>query len=92
MRLKGATKITKSDGKYFVSKNHIPRMVHSLFKTKARASKQLRKVKSIRRCLAIRRKIADAENRLKQFYESWKNMKEDSIIERSKINKNVLYR
>ena len=81
LRLKEASKTTNSEGKSFSSKNHIPRMVRSIFKTKARASKQLRKVKSVSRCLAIRRKIAEAENKLKLFYESWKQKKEESIIE-----------
>ena len=69
----------------------IPREVRSLFKSKAKASKIIRKSTSASRILNVRRKIMSIELQLEQHYKNWKYKKERDIFDKAKINKNVLY-
>ena len=92
MRLKGSKSSLNLEGKPFKSNNNIPRIVRSLFKKKLRDSKLLRKAKSVKRCVAIRRRILRAEIEIKECYQNWKKTREDDIISKSQINKNILFR
>ena len=69
----------------------IPREVRNLFRAKRKASKALKVVKSVKRCLALRKRIASIDFDLKKSYENRKRAKENEIFEKSKSNINVLY-
>ena len=92
MSKKGDKIHKNAEGKNFKSNNHIPRIVRSLFKKKRRDSKLLRKAKTLSRCIEIRKRILKSELELKEFYQGWSKSKEDAIIEKSKVNKNILFR
>ena len=83
---------SNNNGNHFKSNNFIPRPVRSLYKSKARHTKQLRKAKCLNRVLSIRNKIIKAELELSNLYNNWKQSKEKEIFEDSKINKQILYR
>ena len=85
-------KFLKSDGTIFRSNNLIPRKVRALFKAKSRASKAMKTVTSVKKCLALRKRICDYDNQLRLSYEDRKRLKEEKIFEKSKENKNVLYK
>ena len=73
------------NGQPFKSKNLIPRDVRNLFRAKNKASKALKVVKSVKRCLALRKRIASLDFELKRSYENRKRKKESDIFERQKI-------
>lgn len=66
-------KSLKSDGSKYKSRNLIPREVCGLFKAKCKASKAMKTVKSVKRCLALRRRIGDIDNQLRKSYQERKN-------------------
>merc|ERR1712105_449033 len=73
---------TKKDGSSFSSNNFIPREVKKCFKIKNKATKSLRKVKNVIRCLALKRRILDSELKLKEFYENRLHKKEQEVFEK----------
>ena len=69
MREKRSFKVKlKSNGNNFKSKNLIPREVRIQLRRKSEGYKQLRKVKSVTKCLAIKKKVMEAEIKLNKFY------------------------
>ena len=92
MKRKICSKTTKNaNGTKFRSSNLIPKEVRDLFKKKARVSKSLKSVKSVNKCVSLRRKILDADIKLKKHYNDRQIKEELDIFERAKSNKNVLF-
>merc|ERR1712240_464368 len=62
--------IKNASGHTYKSSNLIPKEIRTLFKRKGKLSKSYRKVKTINRCVSLRRKILDIDIKLKNHYES----------------------
>ena len=56
------------NGQPYKSKNLIPREVRNLFRAKSKASKALKVVKSVKRCLSLRKRFASLDYDLKLSY------------------------
>ena len=65
--------------------------MRTLFKRKKKLSKAYRTVKSVNRCVSLRRKILEIDIKLKNHYESKQLSDEMKLFEKAKANKNVLY-
>ena len=52
----------------------------------------MKTVKSVKKCLALRKRLYDIDNKIRKSYEERKRLKEEKIFEKSKYNKNVLYK
>ena len=85
-------KIDCSKPSGYNSNNLIPKQVRKLFKNKCKLSKQLRTVTSIQRCSTIRKNILNLDIELKTYYDDRRRLKESVLFEKSKENKNYLYR
>ena len=64
--------------------------MRQVFKQKAKAYKNLKKAKVVSRCLAVKKKIMEAEIKLKEFYDKRVKVEEDKIFNRAKLDKDVL--
>lgn len=85
-------KSIKTDGSKFQSKNLIPRDVRKMFKAKNKASKALKMVTSVNRCLNPRKRICALDNQIRKSYEERRLLKEQKIFMKAKENKNVLFK
>ena len=93
LRLEQRKNITHNkDGKSFRSKNKIPREIRSLFKSKRRLSKNLRKSTCAEHIKSIRKNILQIKINLKNHYDSKNKKTEDEVFLKSIENKQVLYR
>ena len=90
--VKNMKKIDCSKPSGFSSNNLIPKPVRKLFKKKCKLSKQLRSVTSIQRCSTIRKNILSIDIELKTYYDDRRRLKESILFEKSKGNKNYMYR
>ena len=75
----------------FSSKNKIPRKVRKLFRQKRKLSKKVFSTKSVPRCIALRNKIENIEQMLKDFYDKRRQIKESEALENIKRNPKVFY-
>ena len=73
------------------SNNRIPRRVRTLFRNKKNASNALKTVKSVKRCLNLRKKIEAAEEELKYLYSNRKSKLESAAIDKIKRNPKAFY-
>ena len=78
---------SKSDGTAFRSKNLIPRDVRKLFKAKCKASKHMKTVTSVNRCLALRKRIHDLDNQIRLSYEQRKSLRNKKSLKKQKTTK-----
>lgn len=70
----------KNDGSEFRSKNMTPREMRTVFKQKSKAYKSFRKAKVLSRCLTVKKKIMEAELKLKEFYDKRVKVEEDKVF------------
>ena len=77
--------------KSFKSNNWIPKQVRKQMKRKFEASKGLKTVKSVKRCLKLREKLESAENELKKMFLEKKLRNENVAIAKIKRNPKVFF-
>ena len=75
----------------FRSKNHIPRQVRTQMRRKHEASKGLKTVTSVKRCLRLREKLENAENELKSMFMKKKIQDEAVAFAKMKRNPKVFF-
>ena len=71
------------------SANRIQRQMHTLMRRKKEASDGLKTVKSVAKCLFLRKKLHNAEAELKQMFDERKFNKEDIAIAKIKRNPKI---
>ena len=76
----------------FSSKNIIPKDIRKLFKRKCKLTKELHSVTSIKRCTNIRNNILSIDIQLKKHHEVRKQKIEEKLFQKSKSNKNHMYK
>ena len=79
-------KENKKETENVESKNKIPKKIRKLFNQKQSATKRIFKSTSARKCLALKTKIDDIEEKLKTHYKARRNKLEKEAI--SKIKRN----
>ena len=85
------TKEVKDDCLKSNTNNTFPRRVRTLFRNKKNVSNAMKTVKSVRRCLQLRRKLESTEEELKDFYLIRKSKLEDAAILKIKHNPRAFY-
>ena len=73
------------------SRNKIPKNVRTLFRKKKKASDGLTTVKSVKRCLELRKKLEKSENELKDLYKERKFKLENVALAKIKRNPGAFY-
>ena len=90
MKKKSESKENKNDGNK-TNNNKIPKQVRNLFRTKKKASDCLMVVTSVKKCLALRKRIENAEEELKTLYRERKQKLEKAAISKIKLNPNAFF-
>ena len=73
------------------SRNKIPRKVRTLFRNKRNASDKMKTVKSVKKCLELRKKIEKTEETLKALYDERKSKLENIALAKIKRNPKAFY-
>jgi len=71
--------------------NKIPRNVRTLFRKKKTASEKMKTVRSVTKCVALRKRIDNAEEELKQLYKKRKSKLEKEALTKIKRNPKAFY-